>query len=83
MKTASVRDLRQNFPRIMGWLDEGSEIQITHRRQAIAKLVPLVKPRSKPKKMPDLMKRLDKVFGDRVMSKERALALIREAKGNL
>lgn len=83
MKTASVRDLRQNFPRIMGWLDEGSEILITHRRQAIAKLIPLPKPKRAKGKMPDLMKRLNKVFGDRVMSKERALALIRETKGNL
>jgi antitoxin (DNA-binding transcriptional repressor) of toxin-antitoxin stability system len=81
MKTASVRELRQNFPRIMGWLDEGSEIEITHRRQAIAKLVPLRKPAPARKKMPDLMKRLNKVFGDRTISRERMEAILRDNKG--
>jgi antitoxin (DNA-binding transcriptional repressor) of toxin-antitoxin stability system len=81
MKTASVRDLRQNFPRIMGWLDEGSEVCITHRRHAIAKLIPLAKPKAAKRKMPDLMKRLSKVFGNRTISREDMEAILRDNKG--
>jgi antitoxin (DNA-binding transcriptional repressor) of toxin-antitoxin stability system len=81
MKTASVRDLRQNFPRIMGWLEDGSEIRITHRRQAIAKLIPLPKPKAAKRKMPDLMKRLNRVFGDRTISREDMEAILKDNKG--
>jgi len=33
MKTASVRELRQNFGSLLAWLEEGQEIQITMRRR--------------------------------------------------
>lgn len=40
MKTASVRDLRQNFPRVMAWLEDGEQVAVTMRRKVIARLVP-------------------------------------------
>jgi len=40
MKTASVRDLRQNFPRVMAWIEDGEEVAVTMRRKVIARLVP-------------------------------------------
>jgi len=64
----------------MGWLDEGSEVRITHRRQAIAKLIPLPKPKTAKRKMPDLMKRLNKVFGNRTISREDMEAILRDNK---
>ena len=68
MKTASVRDLRQDFPRILGWLDAGEEVAITMRRQAVARLIPWPKNRSKKRQMPDIEARLDRVFGEKVIS---------------
>ncbi len=77
MKTASVRELRQDFPRILAWLQAGEKVTITLRRQAVATLVPR-RPRKKSKRpMPDLTARLQKVFGKRVIS-ERTIAAILE-----
>lgn len=40
MKTASVRDLRQNFPRVMAWIEDGEQVAVTMRRKVIARLIP-------------------------------------------
>lgn len=40
MKTANVRELRLNFPRLLDWLQAGEEIQITRHRNIAARLVP-------------------------------------------
>jgi len=64
MKTASIRDLRYDFPKIERLLTQGEEIQITKRRKVIARLVP-EKPYVRPE-LPDFMARLRSIFGDRV-----------------
>lgn len=38
MKTASVRELRTNFPVIEAWLEAGETVEITKRRRVIATL---------------------------------------------
>lgn len=40
MKTASIRDLRNNFARLSKWLDQGETIEIIKRGKAVADLVP-------------------------------------------
>jgi antitoxin (DNA-binding transcriptional repressor) of toxin-antitoxin stability system len=40
MKTASVRDLRNDFARLSKWLDKGETIEIFKRGKAVADLVP-------------------------------------------
>ena len=40
MKTASVRELRQNFPRVMAWIADGEPVAVTMRRKVVARLVP-------------------------------------------
>lgn len=40
MKTASVRDLRQNFPRVMAWIADGEQVAVTMRGRRVARLVP-------------------------------------------
>ncbi|TDU68030.1 antitoxin (DNA-binding transcriptional repressor) of toxin-antitoxin stability system [Prosthecobacter fusiformis] len=39
MKTATIRDLRYNFPKLEAWLRNGEEIQITKHNKPVAKLV--------------------------------------------
>ena len=81
MKTASVRDLRQDFPRIHAWLQDGEEVAITLRRQAIATLVPC-QPRKRAKRpMPDLAARLRKIFGERVIPDETIQAIMDHDRG--
>ena len=40
MKTATIRELRSNFPRLEALLFEGESIAITKRKRVVAKLVP-------------------------------------------
>lgn len=64
MKTASVRDLRYDFKKIERLLHRGEEIQITKRRQVIARLVP--ENGKAPAKMPDFLGRMRAIYGDKV-----------------
>ena len=45
MKTASIRDLRNEFARLSKWLEKGETIQIIKRGQPFARVVP--EPKSK------------------------------------
>jgi antitoxin (DNA-binding transcriptional repressor) of toxin-antitoxin stability system len=81
MKTASVRELRQNFGSLMAWIEEGEEIQITMHRRVVARLVP-EQPKSRAKvKMPDFAARLKRIHGGKVISAESAEAILDRNKG--
>lgn len=67
MKTASVRELRQDFPRLLDWLESGEEVSITLRRKPVAMLVPLERKKGRKQAWPDVAVRLRKVFGDRTI----------------
>ncbi len=49
MKTATVRLLRQSFPQVLKWLENGEEVQISKRGQIVALLTPFKKKPSKKK----------------------------------
>lgn len=75
MKTATVRDLRNDFGKLETWLAEGQEIQIEKRGIPVAVLSP-------PKKAfvkPDYRARLKRLWGDRVFTEEEVIAM-REAE---
>jgi len=83
MKTASVRDLRQNFPRVLAWLQAGEKVAITMRRQAIATLVPRAQKQRAQRPMPDLRTRLQKVFGHRVIPDQSMTAIMDQNRGRV
>lgn len=64
MKTATVRDLRYNFPQVEAWLSGGEEIELTKRGRVVGRIVPA--PGKRPKlKMPDFAARAKATFGGR------------------
>ena len=68
MRTASVADLRNHFPKVVAWLDQGEEVEILRRGKPVACLVP---PRhARPAKIPkiDFAKRNKEIWGNRVFS---------------
>jgi antitoxin (DNA-binding transcriptional repressor) of toxin-antitoxin stability system len=69
MKTATVADLRNNFRKVSAWLEHGETVQIMKRGRAFAQLTSLA-PQPSPAKAakPDIMARLQEVWGDRVFS---------------
>jgi len=80
MKTASVADLRNSFRKVSSWIEHGETVQILKRGRPFALLTSLAAaspPRSAPK--PDIMARLNEVWGDRVFSMEEVAAM-REAE---
>ncbi|MGA3007113.1 MAG: type II toxin-antitoxin system prevent-host-death family antitoxin [Opitutaceae bacterium] len=40
MKTTTVRELRNNYAKVLRWVSAGEEVQITKRGQIVAKVVP-------------------------------------------
>ena len=80
MKTASVRQLRQEFAHVLHWIENGEEVQITKRRRIVARLTP-----EKPKRkvtMPDFMARLKAIHGNHILSEEEVETLLHESKGS-
>lgn len=68
MKTATVRDLRNHFPRVAAWIADGQSVEITKSGKPFAQLVPLAT--AKPHKLvkPDIMAQLKETWGDRIFS---------------
>ena len=68
MRTATVADLRNHFPKVVAWLDQGEDVEILRRGKPVACLV---RPRSgTPTQVPkiDFAKRNKEIWGDRVFS---------------
>lgn len=63
MKTATVRDLRNHFPRVAAWIKEGESVEITKSGKVFARLSPVTPKTRRQFKMPDIMARLDQTFG--------------------
>ena len=63
MKAVSLRDLRYNFKKVEHLLRQGEEIQITKRRQVIARLIP--DSSGTPPELPDFAKRLRSIYGNK------------------
>jgi prevent-host-death family protein len=41
MKTTTVRDLRNNYARVLNWVSKGEEVEVTRRGRAVARVVPV------------------------------------------
>jgi antitoxin (DNA-binding transcriptional repressor) of toxin-antitoxin stability system len=64
MKTATIRDLRYNFPKVEAWLCGGEEIALTKRGHLLGRIIPdrgVVPKRN----MPDFASRARSVCGNR------------------
>lgn len=73
MKIATVRVLRNDFPRIEAWVHEGESVNISKRGKVIATLVPATAQPLGPKV--DIMTRLRKNWGERVFTMEEVQAM--------
>ena len=58
MKTASVRDLRNQFARVSRWIEEGESVEITKGGHPFARLTPVPAATSKRVKVPDFVARM-------------------------
>jgi antitoxin (DNA-binding transcriptional repressor) of toxin-antitoxin stability system len=77
MKTATVRELRNEFPRIEAWIHEGESVSISKRGKVIATLIPLLAGSQSGPRPPkvDIMARLRETWGGRVFTMEQVAAM--------
>lgn len=77
MKTATVRELRNQFPRIEAWVHEGESINISKRGKIIATLIPALGTAAAPQlpRKVDIMARLRETWGGRVFTMEQVAAM--------
>ena len=67
MKTATVRDLRNNFPRVAEWIEGGQQVELTKRGKVIARIVPVRQREKRAVGWPDFASRLKRIYGKRVL----------------
>jgi antitoxin (DNA-binding transcriptional repressor) of toxin-antitoxin stability system len=68
MKTATVRQLRHDFGSVLNWIEEGEAVGISKRGRIVALLSPPPNPKPpKPRKRPDFLGRLKRIYGDQVL----------------
>ena len=75
MKTATVRDLRNRFPRVAAWIAEGEPVEITKAGKLFARLVPPARDKKHKLVKPDIMARLKETWGDRIFSTKEVIAM--------
>ena len=80
MKTATVRELRNQYRSVLGWVEAGEEVTISKRGKIIARLVP---EKPKPTKVDWTQSAAFKRdrTGMRMLTAEESLALIHESSG--
>ena len=67
MRTASIGEVRHDFSRLLEWVANGEEVAITKHRKTVARLLPVSFRKVNHPKLPDVTKRLQKVFGKRTI----------------
>ena len=68
MKTATVRQLRHDFGSVLNWVEEGEAVSVSKRGRIVALLSPPAAPKpSRPRKRPDFLGRLKRIYGDTVL----------------
>ena len=70
MKTATVRDLRYDFPKIEAWLAGGEEILITKHSKPIARISSEAAAEKPMPPLPDFLARAKKTWNGRFFTQE-------------
>ncbi|OHE89425.1 MAG: hypothetical protein A3G75_05270 [Verrucomicrobia bacterium RIFCSPLOWO2_12_FULL_64_8] len=81
MKTATVRQLRTEFPKVLAWVYAGQEVAITRRRKVVANLTPAGDPPKRKLPRIDFKARLRQLYGDKVIPAATMADILAENKG--
>ena len=80
MKTATVREVQHGFRHLLSWIAEGETIQVTSRRQVVARIVPPPPPKSRGIKMPDFVARMRREYPHTPATDRQAAILIEDLR---
>lgn len=81
MRTATVRDLRNHYTSLLGWVRAGEEIVITQRGKPVARLIPENPEGPNKVNWADSPAVTRDRSGERVLSAEESSQLIHDAAG--
>jgi antitoxin (DNA-binding transcriptional repressor) of toxin-antitoxin stability system len=79
MKTATVRDLRNEFAKVARWLESGEAVEIRRRGKLLGRIAPARGTKPQASAWPDFAARARRIFGDMVTPDSQAL--IDEGRG--
>jgi len=65
MKTATIRQVRNDFGTVLHWIADGEEVTILNRTRPVARLLPPRPPSADVHKMPEFTARMKAIFGNR------------------
>ena len=71
MKTATVTEVRLDFPKVLKWVETGEEVQVVREGKPVA----VISPAPRSVKHPDYLARLKQTFGETVLSTEASAAI--------
>ena len=80
MTTASVRDLRYDFPKVFELLKQGGEVGITMRGRLIGTLIPVEPKATEKVRWPDIKKRLFEAHGKKAINPVASIISQRESE---
>lgn len=63
MKTATIRDVQHHLSKVLAWVEQGEEVQITRRNRTIAKIIPAGAP-TRRVALPAFGERARKIWGE-------------------
>ena len=75
MRTATVRDLRNNFAMLEAWLSNGEDVCIQKRGEPFAMLTAMRRTKRAKIKNPDFAARRKAIWGDRVFGDDEIQAM--------
>lgn len=80
MRTATIRQIRNDLQQVLGWVAGGEEVVIVNRKKPVARLSPVICSEDVPVQMPDFGGRMVQRFGKRKTTVVRALLEEREQR---
>jgi len=63
MKTATIRQVRNDFSTVLAWVQQGEEVTVLNRKKPVARICPLRAKEVAEIKMPDFAARAEALFG--------------------
>lgn len=80
MRTATIRQIRNDLQTVLGWIAGGEEVVILNRKKPVARLSPPSHEGTVPVQMPDFAGRMARRFGKRKTTVVKALLEQREQR---
>jgi prevent-host-death family protein len=79
MKTASVRDVQHHLSKVLAWVEQGEEVQITRRNKPVGKIVP-AEAQGTRIALPAFGARARQIWGETLVGKSLSQTLVDDRK---